>query len=115
MTLSPRPLEGLKVVDFGAVAVEPVNTKHLADYGATVIRIESHRSPDVLRFARPYYKLHIDGSMYFANYNTSKLSVSLKGVTARRLGSLPLGLCPGLFTYCWIGGINIPQVTAKAS
>ena len=77
MTLSAKALEGIKVVDFGAVAVEPVNTKHLADYGATVIRIESHRSPDLLRFTRPYYKLHLDGSMYFANYNTSKLSISL--------------------------------------
>lgn len=74
---SRKPLEGIKVVDLGSVAVEPVNCKHLADYGATVIRIESHRSPDITRFTNPYYKRHIDGSMFFANCNSSKLSITL--------------------------------------
>jgi len=72
-----KPLEGIKVIDLGSVAVEPVNCKHLADYGATVVRIESHRSPDITRFTMPYYERHIDGSMFFGNCNSSKLSISL--------------------------------------
>jgi len=75
--LEKKALEGLKVVDFGSMGVSPVCCKHLADYGATVVYIESHCSPDLLRFTPPYYKFHLDGSMLFGNYNTSKLSITL--------------------------------------
>jgi crotonobetainyl-CoA:carnitine CoA-transferase CaiB-like acyl-CoA transferase len=44
-----QPLKGLKVLDFCWVAVGPMTTAHLAEYGATVIRIESTRRPDPLR------------------------------------------------------------------
>src|SRR5919197_441586 len=45
--------EGIKVADFAWVGVGPITTKYLADHGATVIRIESHTRPDVLRLAGP--------------------------------------------------------------
>jgi benzylsuccinate CoA-transferase BbsF subunit len=72
-----RALEGLKVVDFGSMGVSPVCCKHLADYGATVVYIESHNSPDITRFTSPYYRHHLNGSMFYGNYNTSKLSVTI--------------------------------------
>src|SRR4030042_374959 len=72
-----KALEGIKVVDFGVMGVNPVGCRHLADYGATVVRIESHRAPDAIRFTPPYYKQHVDGSMFFGNYNTSKFSITL--------------------------------------
>jgi len=72
-----KALEGIKVVDFGSMGVSPMTCKHLADYGATAIYIEGHNSPDLTRFTSPYYKRHINGSMAYANWNSSKLSVSI--------------------------------------
>ena len=40
-----RPLEGLKVLDFCWVAAGPMTTGYLVEYGATVVRIESHVAP----------------------------------------------------------------------
>lgn len=74
-----QPLKGLKVVDFGWIAVEPVTMKYFADWGATVIRVESHKAPDILRLGRPYRddKAGINRSGWWAEYNTSKLGMSL--------------------------------------
>ena len=48
-----KPLSGLKVLDFCWVAVGPMITKYLAEYGATVIRVESSKRPDTLRSGAP--------------------------------------------------------------
>lgn len=47
-------MEGVKVADFAWVGVGPIVSKALAEHGATVIRVESHRNPDPLRFAFPF-------------------------------------------------------------
>jgi benzylsuccinate CoA-transferase BbsF subunit len=47
-------LEGIKVADFSWVAVGPVVGREFADHGATVVRIESHKRPDLLRVMAPY-------------------------------------------------------------
>ena len=77
--MAAKPLEGVKILDFCWVAVGPMTTKYLAEFGATVIRIESSKRPDTLRRATPY-KDGIPGlerSGYFANYNVNKLGITI--------------------------------------
>lgn len=74
-----KPLEGLNVIDFCWVAVGPMTTKYLAEYGATVVRVESAKRPGTLRRASPF-KDGVSGmnrSAYFANYNSDKLGVTI--------------------------------------
>jgi crotonobetainyl-CoA:carnitine CoA-transferase CaiB-like acyl-CoA transferase len=72
------PLEGIKVADFSQAGVAPIGTKMLADYGATVIKLETHTRPDILRTVSPFKgQLTIDGSAFFANWNTGKYSISI--------------------------------------
>ena len=74
-----RPLEGLKVLDFCWVAVGPMTTGYLAEYGATVVRAESRLRPEVLRSAPPFGG-NVRGpnrSAYYANYNANKFGFGL--------------------------------------
>ena len=73
------PLDGLKVLDFCWVAVGPMTTKYLAEYGATVLRVESGKRPETLRRAGPFAggESGINRSGYFANYNANKLGLSI--------------------------------------
>lgn len=72
-------LEGLKVLDFCWVAVGPMTTKYLAEYGATVVRVESGKRPETLRNAAPFKDATagINRSGYFANQNPNKLGISI--------------------------------------
>ena len=45
---------GLRVWDMSWVGVGPLTTRYLADYGATVIRLDSSRRADVLRVNGPF-------------------------------------------------------------
>ncbi|HZP44329.1 MAG TPA: CoA transferase [Candidatus Binataceae bacterium] len=71
--------EGIHVLDFTWYGVGPVTTKYLADNGADVIRIESRTRVDGLRMAPPWKdgKPDLDGSQFFASYNTSKKGITL--------------------------------------
>ena len=73
------PLEGLKVLDFCWVAVGPMTTKYLSEYGATVLRVESGKRPETLRRAGPFAggESGINRSGYFANYNANKYGLSI--------------------------------------
>lgn len=73
------PLQGLKVVDFSWSIAGPVIAKHLADFGATVVHVESHTRPDVTRTIRPFKDgiPHVDRAGIFNVLNTSKLSLSV--------------------------------------
>jgi benzylsuccinate CoA-transferase BbsF subunit len=73
------PLAGLRVVDFATTVAGPSAARHLADFGAQVIKIESIAHPDTLRAATPYAEriAGINRSGYFAAYNAGKLSLSL--------------------------------------
>ncbi len=73
------PFAGLKVADFTWAAAGPIITKQLADLGAMVVRVESTKHPDSVRFGGPF-KDDIPGlksSGFFADFNTSKRSLAL--------------------------------------
>jgi len=74
-----RPLAGVKVLDFFWVAIGPMTTSYLAEYGATVVRIESKGRPEVLRNAPPFGRGQRgpNGSAYYANYNANKYGFGL--------------------------------------
>lgn len=73
------PLEGLAVLDFSWVYAGPVVTRVLADYGATVIRVESSTAPDALRAGQPFKdgKAGWERSANYANVNAGKRNVGL--------------------------------------
>lgn len=70
---------GLKVADFTWAAAGPIVTKQLADNGATVIKVESHRHPDSIRLGGPFIddKPGINRSGFFADFHSSKLGISV--------------------------------------
>ena len=76
---NPKPLNGLKVLDFCWVVAGPMVTKYLGEYGATVVRVESSKRPETLRRAAPFKgsSESINTSGYFANYNTDKYGITI--------------------------------------
>jgi benzylsuccinate CoA-transferase BbsF subunit len=74
-----RPLEGVNILDFFWVAIGPMTSSYLAEYGATVVRIESRGRPEVLRNAPPYGSgpRTLNSSAYYANYNANKYGFGL--------------------------------------
>ena len=73
------PFDGIRVLDFTWVGVGPITIKHLADFGADVIRVESVTRPDVLRGGVPFKdgEPGINRSQFAANYNSSKRGLGL--------------------------------------
>jgi crotonobetainyl-CoA:carnitine CoA-transferase CaiB-like acyl-CoA transferase len=72
-------LEGLKVIDLTWLISGPIACKTLADHGAEVIKIESASVPDNIRITTPFNAniAGVNRSATFANYNSSKYSLSL--------------------------------------
>ena len=73
------PLDDVKVVDFMWALAGPGTTRTLADYGATVVRIESASRIDGARTVGPFHnnKTANDGSGLFGTYNAGKLGLAL--------------------------------------
>lgn len=73
------PLSDLKVVDFAWAIAGPSVGRTLADYGATVVRIESHSRPDPCRTAGPFLNGRFggEGSALFHTMNAGKLMVGI--------------------------------------
>ena len=73
------PLDDVKVVDFMWALAGPGTTRTLADYGATVVRIESaSESMGPARLAPSITKKPSnDGSGLFGTYNAGKLGLAL--------------------------------------
>ena len=73
------PLEGLKVLDLAWVVAGPVIGRALADYGATVVRVESSQRVDTTRVMGPFPGGRIDTqqSALFENCNAGKLGMTL--------------------------------------
>ncbi len=78
-TEDAQPFTGLKVADFTWSAAGPIISKQLADLGATVVRVESTRHPDSVRFGGPFLNdiPGINRSGFFADFNSSKKSLAL--------------------------------------
>lgn len=72
-------LEDVKVVDLTWALVGPAAVRHLADHGATVVRVESATHIDPIRAGPPFKDgvPGVDRSAEYANYNANKLSVTL--------------------------------------
>jgi benzylsuccinate CoA-transferase BbsF subunit len=71
---------GLRVIEFGGFAAGPVVGKHLANYGAEVIRIESKARLDGFRTHYPPFKDNQPGlerAGIFSFFNDGKRSVTL--------------------------------------
>ncbi|NWG75783.1 MAG: CoA transferase, partial [Rubrivivax sp.] len=77
--MSKKIFNGINVLDFGWAIAGPLTLKYLADYGATVICIESLQRPDLLRTATPYKDEipGVDRAGYFAYFAANKYSISL--------------------------------------
>jgi benzylsuccinate CoA-transferase BbsF subunit len=77
--MSKKALEGIKVAEFAWVVVGPSTSRYLADHGATVVKIESHKRMDTNRVNGPFVNgiPTPDGSMFFGKHNPNKFSVSI--------------------------------------
>lgn len=73
------PFEGLKVLDLAWVVAGPVIGRMLADYGATVVRVESTRRVDTTRVMGPFPggRIDIRQSALWENCNAGKLGLAL--------------------------------------
>ncbi|GAA5036311.1 CaiB/BaiF CoA transferase family protein [Microbacterium fluvii] len=75
---APGALTGVTVLDLSRVLAGPYAAQMLADLGATVVKIENPRDPDVSRGFPPYLT---DGdeefSAYYAQYNRGKLGLGI--------------------------------------
>src|SRR5262249_28164718 len=75
----PRPLDGLKVADLTWVVAGPTVGRALADYGATVVRVESSRRVETARLVGPFHG-GVPGpeqSALYGNVNAGKLGLAL--------------------------------------
>ena len=117
----PLPFEGLKVADFSWVVVGPSTARYLADHGATVVRVETAAPLDILRTAGPF-KDGVPGpdrTQFYAEYNASKLGLSLDLKTteglaiARRLLSWA-DVCMESFTPGTVDNLGIGYETASS-
>ena len=73
------PLAGLKVVDFMWVIAGPLCTRVLADYGATVIKVESSVRLDPARGSPAFRdgEPGVDTGVPFSSFNAGKMSVTV--------------------------------------
>jgi crotonobetainyl-CoA:carnitine CoA-transferase CaiB-like acyl-CoA transferase len=73
------PLSGLRIIDLGWAMAGPQATRLLADFGAEVIKVESHARPDMARtmFGPHVGERSLNSSAYFTNFNRNKLSVTV--------------------------------------
>ena len=82
---APGALTGVVVLDLSRVLAGPYCGKLLADFGATVIKVENPRDADVTRGFPPYVPSTEPGggelSGYYAQYNSGKLGIALDFAT----------------------------------
>lgn len=71
--------EGIKVCEFSWAGVGPITMKPLADFGATVVRVESIHRPCITRTSPPFkdMKPGVNRSAMFNMFNENKYSMAL--------------------------------------
>lgn len=80
MSDTPQALANINVVEFGGYAAGPHIGKMLANFGATVVHVESHTRPDGFRLEYPPFKdgkAGLNRGGCFALFNDSKYGVTL--------------------------------------
>ena len=79
----PTTLEGVKVLDFMWVIAGPTATRYLADFGATVVRVESSKRIETGRTIGPFHDgvPGAESSGIFLNMNTNKYGITLDMTT----------------------------------
>jgi len=76
------PLEGYRVIDFGWAAAAPRATCLLADMGAEVIKVETRKRPDPVRFGPDNLARDPEMDPLFHSINRNKLGILLDLTTA---------------------------------
>ena len=80
--MSEGVFEGIKVLDLGTGIANPLSFRYLADYGATVVCVESIEFPSFLRTNQPYkdFQPGINRSGYYASLfpNVRSITLNLK-------------------------------------
>jgi crotonobetainyl-CoA:carnitine CoA-transferase CaiB-like acyl-CoA transferase len=73
------PLDGLKMLDLTWVVAGPVVGRSLADFGATVVRVESSVRTETARHMPPFHhgKPGVENSALYGTCNAGKLGVTL--------------------------------------
>lgn len=71
------PLEGYRIIDFGWAAAAPRATCLLADMGAQVIKVETHRRLDPVRFGPDNTERDPEKDPLFHSINRNKLGILL--------------------------------------
>jgi benzylsuccinate CoA-transferase BbsF subunit len=74
-----KVFSGINILDFGWAIAGPLSLKYLADYGATLVCIESNQRPDLLRTSAPFKDgiTDINRAGFFSYFAANKYSVSL--------------------------------------
>lgn len=78
-SIAALPLAGVKILDLFWVVAGPGSTRMLADYGATVIHVESSTRVDMVRSVPPYHGGIVDPENAAAHHSTNanKLNLAL--------------------------------------
>lgn len=73
------PLKGIRVLDFTQVLAGPFCTQQLADFGATVVKVESLGGGDLSRLSGPWRPEDVEHkhSGYFHSINRNKASLAI--------------------------------------
>jgi benzylsuccinate CoA-transferase BbsF subunit len=79
---------GLKIASFCWAVVGPLTMKYFADYGATVIRVETSHRPCTMRISAPYKdgQPSLDRSGYFNHFSANIYSMALNMGNPEALG-----------------------------
>jgi crotonobetainyl-CoA:carnitine CoA-transferase CaiB-like acyl-CoA transferase len=74
-----RPLAGVKVVDLMWAMAGPAVTRVMADFGATVVRVESGQRIETARTIGPFWRDEVatENSAIYQNMNAGKLNIAL--------------------------------------
>jgi crotonobetainyl-CoA:carnitine CoA-transferase CaiB-like acyl-CoA transferase len=71
------PLDGLRVLDLTTSYAGPLVGRTLANFGATVVKVESAQRPDLARTAPPFLGEGYETSAAYAHTNAGKWSLAL--------------------------------------